>query len=463
VSEVASTREGIAGRLGSVDGVFALSILLLFIFAIPSRLTVGPLGTTGTPAQIFGLAMLVWWVAMAITARIDVRLPSQPIRTAVLVFVFAVLAAYLASSLRPMQSVEQRAADEAVLSILSLLGIVLVMIDAIPTRERLDTMLRRLSMAAGALATLGIAQFVTGLAFTNYIQIPGLSADNTLTSVLSRDAFNRPAGTALHPLEFCTVLTMCLPIALHYALSDTHRPLLRRWFPVAALSIAIPLSLSRSGILSVVTILLVLIPSWPVAIRRKMYLGLAAVVVFIYISTPGLIGSMISLFTGLTGDTGTTSRTGSFPLAMQFVHRSPIFGRGLGTFLPMYRILDDGLLGLLIMGGLFGLLTFLGMFWVAITNARTVRKVSPIERDRSLSVALIASMGSALVSLATFDFFGYPMAECTLFIVLGAVAALRRVSWPEEPTTLPPLVPLWQSARAAYERRPKAISVLGST
>ena len=54
--------------------------------------------------------------------------------------------------------------------------------------------------------------------------------------MLGREGLTRPAGTTIHPIEFGAVLTMILPIALHYALHDKYRSKLARWFPVAAIA-----------------------------------------------------------------------------------------------------------------------------------------------------------------------------------------------------------------------------------
>ena len=78
----------------------------------------------------------------------------------------------------------------------------------------MDVLLRRLTYLGGAIASLGLLQFATGQPFTNYIQIPGLSINNELVSVLNRGGLVRPAGTAIHPIEFGAVLTMILPLAL---------------------------------------------------------------------------------------------------------------------------------------------------------------------------------------------------------------------------------------------------------
>ena len=190
------------------DAVTLLTFFLVLLFGVPARLVFAPLGGAGSPAQLLGVAALLWWVGHRLAAPAGRPAVRQPVRRAVLVLVLVILASYVAATVRPIDDVELRAADRGLLTTLAWLGIVLVAMDGIPTRARLDTLLRRLTVAGGAVGILGMMQFETGLAFTNYIQVPGLSQNSDLASMLARDGFSRPAGTALHPIEFGIVLTM---------------------------------------------------------------------------------------------------------------------------------------------------------------------------------------------------------------------------------------------------------------
>jgi polysaccharide biosynthesis protein PslJ len=417
----------IVGMLGPVDGVGILTVFVVTLIAIPSRLIVGPLGSAGTPAQVICLCLLAWWAVTAVSVQGADRGPRQPIRMAMLIFVFAVFVSYLAMALRPTESAEARSGDAAVLTVCAGLGVLLTATDAIPNGERLDTLMRRLVAAAGALATLGVVQFATKQTLTNYIQIPGLRDNSALDGFISRNGYLRPAGTAIHPIEFGAVLTMCLPLALHYAFSDTHRPTLRRWFPVAAIALALPISISRSAVVSTIVVLCILVPSWSASRRHRVYLGVIAILTVMYLLVPGLLGTITGLFTGISSDSSTQSRTGSFGLALQFVDRAPFFGRGLGTFTPDYRILDDQYLGALIQTGIVGLVALIALFATGIREGFVIRHRSENMRDRGLALALAASVASAFASFATFDALSFPMAASLIFLILGCMAAHGRI------------------------------------
>ena len=414
-------------RRPSADAVTALTGFLVLLFAIPSRLVVGPLGGAGSPAQLLGVAALLWWAAFRLARR--GRSPMrQPVRWAMSIFAVTILLSYIAATVRAIDDVELRAADRGVLMLLSWLGIVLLACDGIPSRERLDVLLRRLALAGGGIAVLGLAQFFTGASFVNYIQVPGLSQNADLGVVASRDGFSRPAGTALHPIEYGIVLTMILPIAMHYALRDKHRSPLRRWWPVAALGMAVPVSISRSAILCSVVVLATMLPTWPRRLRRRAYVAIVALLAVVFVAIPGIIGTLVGLFTGIGGDSSAESRTGSYALAAEFIERAPVFGRGFQTFLPQYRILDNQFLLSTIETGVVGVLALIGLFAAGAVTARRVRLLSPDESTRSLGQALTAAVLAGGASFALFDALSFPQVAGLVMLTVGLAAAALRIT-----------------------------------
>ena len=402
-----------------------LTLLIVLLIAIPSRLIFSPLGSAGTPALVLGLVLLLSWLFARITGQ--VRRRSQPIRVVGLLFLAAVVASYIAATTRPIDAVEIRAADRGLISMIGWIGILLFAMDGPRDRADLDVLLRRLALAGGLQGVVGLVQFVTHLPLTNYIVIPGLTVNSDLGSVLGRDGLTRPAGTTIHPIEFGAVLTMILPIALHYAIHDVHRSRLARWFPVVAIAAAVPISISRSAILSAVVVLLFLLPTWARPLRRRAYVAIAGLTVLLYLAVPGLIGTLSSLFTGISQDSSATSRTDSYHLAAEFITRAPWFGRGFRTFLPTYRILDNQYLGMAIEMGLVGVLVFLLFLATAVSESILVRRGSTDASTRDLAQSFAASLAAAGLSFAIYDAFSFPMAASLLFLIVGCAGALRRI------------------------------------
>src|SRR5215471_19152609 len=236
-------------RSTSYDAVTGLTAFLVLLVVIPSRLIFAPLGSAGTPAEVLGMVLFAVWLTVSVTSLGRREKRAEPIRIFAGLFAGAVLISYVAANSRAMFGAEARAADSGLLLVCSWMGVMLMAMDRVPTRERLDVLLRRLVLLAGALATLGLLQFATKMPFTNYLQVPGLATNQSLVSLYGRNGLTRPAGTAVHPIEFGAVLTMALPVALHYAMTDRHRPALRRWYPVLAMGFAVPISISRSAVL----------------------------------------------------------------------------------------------------------------------------------------------------------------------------------------------------------------------
>jgi O-antigen ligase len=407
-----------------IEGRWLVSTYILALMFVPANLTVSALGSIGTPAVIIGLLALVLWIGAQMNRTYSTLTPAQPIRGAMFAFLLLVLISYAVATVRPIESLELNAADRGLLLTASWVGLVLLSGDGLRGVERIESTLRLLVFTGAVAAVVGIAQFITGNPLVDVIQIPGLSANNDLTSIYNREGFTRAAGTSTHPIEFGVILAMILPIALHFALSDTSRHRLVRWVPVAAIAFAVPLTVSRSAIVGVIVALFVVLPTWTAGRRRIAYVTIATFLVVIYVTIPGMIGTLTKLFTGISTDSSARSRTDSYALAFDFVQRSPLFGRGFSTFLPEYRILDNLYLGLLIEVGVVGTVALLAVFSVAIVSGIRARRLTSDPTARSLAQALVAMTAAGALSFATFDAFGFPQAAGLMFLSVGMIGAL---------------------------------------
>lgn len=409
------------------DGTTVLTVYVVLLFVIPSAYVIGPLGAAGAPAQVVAMGLVLWWVGRTLSRP---RLPEpgrRPVRVAVLVLVAAALVSYVVANLRPLDGVESRAADRGLLALLGLLGVVLVAGDEIPDRERLDVLLRRVVLAGAAVATLGLAQFWTGMSFVEYLRLPGLTDNGAGIGVAERAGFLRPAGTAIHPIEFGVAIAMLFPLALHYALADGHRGRLVRWYPVAATALAIPVSVSRSAVLCIGLALLLMLPAMAPRARRLAVLGGVAMVGVVYLTVPGMLGTILNLFTRIGVDDSAASRTDSYGLAAEFIARAPVFGRGFATFLPEYRILDNQYLLTAVELGLVGTAALLGLVVTGVVVARRVRRRAPDAATRQLAQALLASLVAGAASFALFDALSFPKVAGLTFLVLGVIGGLDRL------------------------------------
>jgi polysaccharide biosynthesis protein PslJ len=413
--------------LASTDGTTVLTLYIALLLIFPARYVFAPLGAAGAPAQIFSIVITLWWGSHGVSRTKTRHFAPRPISHAMLLMSASVLASYVIATTRAMSQTETNGADRALLELLGWLGIVLVAGNLIPTQARLDVLLRRTVALGGFLGALGIAQFLTGRAFTQYLRLPGLAENAELASVLAREGLNRSAGTATHPIEFGVVIAMILPLAAHYAIHDTARPLVRRLIPLLLMVFAIPTSVSRSSILCNVIVLVFLVPSWETRIRRLSYAAIPIFGSIIFVTVPGLLGTLLGLFSGISEDASARSRWDSYGAAFTFIVHRPFLGRGPATFLPQYTILDNQYLMTTIETGLVGLLCLIMLLGTGILVGLGLRARSRNPAEKSLAISLTASLAAGSLSLAFFDAFSFGMVSGFLFFVLGSLNALHHL------------------------------------
>ncbi|MEV8182573.1 O-antigen ligase family protein [Specibacter sp. NPDC078692] len=419
----------VAVRTKAMDAVSVLSIYMLLLYAIPSDRRIGALGSAGSLATLFALGLALWWCWFHIQRNHPAQSKSvQPVRIAKLIFLGSATASYVAASLRPLPPLEASTVDTSLLRLVAWAGVLFVANDGIADMERLVALLRRLALAGALLAVLGILQFITKLSLVDYIQIPGLISTQSFSAIGDRGGFTRSAATAQSPLEYAAVLAMIFPISLALALTDKGRSALLRWAPVAIMAPAIMLSISRSAFLAVAIGMLALFPSLPRKVKIRSCAAAVALVGVMYLAVPGMLGTILNLFQGISEDSSTTSRTDSYGLVGEFVARSPWFGRGFGTFLPQYRILDNQYLGILIELGFVGLAAFGAVLVTSIVVCIRGRRTVTAPQSRLVGSALAASLLSGTVTAGFFDVFSFPMSAGTLFLVMGIAGAYWRIS-----------------------------------
>ncbi len=124
------------------------------------------------------------------------------------------------------------------------------------------------------LAVIGIVQFFTGLDPVTHIRIPGLEyASMYDTFTQERWGFRRVAATSIHPIELGVILGTVFPLAVHRAVAAAGSAP-RRWWAVALIAAAVPMTGSRSAFVALGVASLVLLIGFTPTQRRR---ALAAV------------------------------------------------------------------------------------------------------------------------------------------------------------------------------------------
>ncbi len=437
---VAAFDHPVLGARHEADAVTMLTVYLVLLFAIPSGVTIDALGALGRPSLIWGLILMAWWTVSRLQARgSEARPISQPVRFAFVAFVVIVLISYAAAMLRGQPSDQLSPAFTAIIRLLSWAGVLFVAADGVRTMNDLGTMMRRIGIGAGLLATLGILQFVTGQALVDFFgAIPGLRMAG---GIGERAGVIRSSGTAIHPLEYATALNAALPLVIAAAISGgfrlRHPPKARWWWlPVVLISISSLVAVSRSAIIGFAVAIVSMIPAIP---RRYLpaTIGVGTVLAFVvFAATPGLLSTTVELFAGAASDPSTQSRTAGLERVPEFMSTSPLIGSGFGIFLPRYYIFDNQWVLIAVELGILGIIGFASIFVAGIWSALLAKRSSE-PGARLLGHALVASMFTVAVLFAFFDGLSFPIAGGMLFLLAGLCGSIRTITRTDHLLELP--------------------------
>lgn len=412
-------------RLDLVTLVTAYLAALMFV---PSSLIFRPLGAIGTPATILSLLIVLWYTASWLTGKVVPSGAARPIRLGLLALTLAVLASFVAGMTRAIPVNETLGAERGLITVLSWSGLAVVLSQGISRYEQINIIMRRAVVFGSVVALIAIFEFYSGINVTNYIQIPGLSVNIDYSTLVTRGSFNRPSGTAVDPIELSVVMAILLPFALHQALETARSSRIRRWLPVALIGFAIPVTVSRSGIIAAAIALLVLVPTWKPRQRRGVLLALVPVLAVIKVAASGLLGTLGAYFTGLFSTYGDGSiystRVAAFSLDWPYIKARPLFGRGWATFLPeTYSWTDNMYLHMLIETGVVGLICLIFLYLTGIQCAAAGRRKTQDTSQRDFGQTLVAAIAAVMVASATFDSLSFPMCSGLTFLVLGIAGA----------------------------------------
>lgn len=399
----------------------ALTVVLFLIMIIPERLVAQPLGPAGRPGVLLAIGCLLWWFNVTLIRGVGITSRAAVARVAITPFLLCVLISYVVANVRPIDALEGRAADRGLLNVCAWAGVWLLTSEGIGRRADLEVLLRRMVTLGSVMAGIGVVQYLTGFDASSLIVIPGLSSSGL--EAATRNGLNRPASTTAHPIEFGVVMAMLIPLALHQLNTATGR---RGWarLRLFLIATAVLMSMSRSAILGIAVAGLMLVPTLPRRQRRQLYLALPLFAVSLKLLAPGLISTLIGLFSGISSDSSTASRTNSYSAVAPYIREWPIFGRGFGTFLPSYRILDNQLLGALIEIGAVGLVALVVLLLTGPIRAwRTAKRQKAGSRSFSLGIALSCSAVVAALSFATFDALGFSVVATLTFFMGGCCCA----------------------------------------
>ncbi|MGH8868266.1 MAG: O-antigen ligase family protein [Actinomycetes bacterium] len=418
------------------DAVTVTSIFVLLTYAMSQQLVFAPMGAAGRPAMLGGLAMAVWWLLTRFHPDLVLH-GWQPVRALILLVVAVRVLAYAMGYDRGLDGLEAAAADREMLLALSMAGVALCIADGVRSRARLDVLIGRIVLAGAFMALVGIIQFFAKFDLSQYLVLPGLSWHTTVFAIGERgEGVARVAGTARHYIEFGAACGMLVPLAIHRArFAPTRGRAQARWVSAGLLAAAVPMAVSRTGILALALSLGVYSVVWGWRSRfNAAALAFCAAVMFAGV-VPGLLGTLAKLFLNASEDPSVLARQEDYAPTMAYVADRPWFGRGPGTFLPdRYILLDNQYLYTLVTEGYVGLAALILLYAGAIILTLRIGRRAADAETRDLAQALLALFVVAAVVSGTFDSFSFAVFTASLFLALGCAGALWRLrAEPAEP------------------------------
>ena len=415
-----------------IDSAALLSFMIILISLIPARLIVPGMTDLGRPGLIVGFLLFCWWVLARFSPQLTVA-GRQPVRWAVLVFLVTLLVSYASGFLRGLTSMEANAADRTMLFFCIFVGVVLTCADGVPDWHRLRVVAGVLVGCGAIVSGIALVQYVFNDDVTKYLTVPGLQAKGwTPGFELRGSGGTRVAATMTHYIELAAYLALVLPFAIHFAcFSDRRRQ--RRWAALAAVLIAIGVAatISRTGILAVGLMLVVLVPVWRWRQRYNVLVLAGGLFAVLAAAKPGLARTLVHLFDAPSSNPAFTVRAARYPLVFKYVAQRPILGRGTGTWVaPQYEILDNQWLDMLITNGVVGVIALAGLQITGIVLAWIALRRSRTEADRHLCAVLISTQVIGLAVAGTFDSLSFMTYATILALTLGMCGTVWRLTHP---------------------------------
>jgi O-antigen ligase len=417
-------------RLTRIDAAALLGLMMILISVIPFNLIVPGMTDLGRPGLVIGMLLFCWWVLARFTSHLSMT-GRQPIRWAILAFMAAAMLSYAAGFLRSLTGIEANSADRTMLSFCILSGIILTAADGIPNWVRLYGVVQVLVWSATFVAALALIEYLSGVALAQYITIPGLQAKDDAAGLEARGAGVRVASTTSHYIELAAFLALALPFAIHAARFGSQRS--RRFGIVAAIVIAggIGASISRTGVLAVGLMFLILVPVWTWRARYNILCTTLALFAVMAAASPGIVKTLLNLFDDPSNNPAFTVRAARYPLVWGYFAEHPWLGRGTGTYIsPQYQVLDNQWLSTLVSNGAIGVATLLALNLTGIILAFKALRRSTTPADRHLCAVLISTQVVAIAVSGTFDALSYSTYTTLFALSLGMCGAVWRLTHP---------------------------------
>ncbi|WP_138985268.1 O-antigen ligase family protein [Gordonia otitidis] len=309
------------------------------------------------------------------------------------------------------------------------LSVFIVVVSVINTRESVVLVLRGLVLGASISSAMAFVTRFTGYDVAPLFRLPGLNNyDEPIVTNLMRDGVVRPQGSAAHPLELSSVLTVLTPVAVALAFEAHKRG--ARWRPWALCTLLLiggaVLTVSRSALVGAAISLLVFCLYWP--LRRAAIVlvcgGLITAITWLY-SVP-ILSQMLNVVTNGSNDGSLQSRAVGREYVLQNFGHNLWLGQGAGTYdLTSQPVLDNNYLSELMQAGVLGLGGTLVFYMVGIYSAIKASRRGQQTGFSDIGPGLLAAILVALTVGLILDLVGFAQMSLlpTILVALAVCAA----------------------------------------
>lgn len=400
---------------------------VLALFMVAPRYTFVGFGA----ARLVSLVALALWLLSRLLKTDSGRRITRTGR-AVLLFWCACLVSFSIGALAPIEAVEQARGDRFFVSLAGLCGLALLMSDTIRDAITIRRLLACFVFGATVMSSLALLEAAAGIDVVSSLRPPGFSTAEQVEKTSYRLGVFRAEGTASHPIEQGVMAATALPLALYLAARARKGGLLA-YAAVGILSLGVLVSVSRSAILCVALAVLLLVPTWD-STRRRRFVALAALLV---VGVATLLPQFANALSETLGDFSGSSvqganvdaRTEDYGPAFEIILKSPLVGRGYGTFDPaLHFFTDNQVLKSLIETGILGVLALVGMIVTALMACVRTRHRSEDSEVREVAWSVFVSLAVLTVSFVFFDTLSFSLASGGFFFLLGIAGSLEQLT-----------------------------------
>jgi O-antigen ligase len=423
-------------RLSWVGLITTIAVVVMFIpirrYSLP-----GNLPFELEPYRLLVAVIVAGWI-VALLVDPEVRLRPTGLRAPLFLLLGGVFGSIAVN--HATVAGNQTQVIKSLTFLLSFLVLLVLIVSVVHTREAVDRLLAVLVGSGSVVAAFAILESRTGFnAFNDLHKIAPFLTLDELPETPGRGARLRVLASAQHPIALSAAMVMLAPLGGYLAVRRRRRTW---WVATVLLLVAAVATLSRTGVLMVLVLLIVFAVLRPREARRLLPIAIPLLLA-VHLSLPGALGSLKSAFApqgGLVneqeaeaGKAGSGRIADLGPSIEQFKH-NPLLGEGFGTRVVdngqvKAKVLDNQWLGTLLETGLIGVL---GWLWLL---GRTVRRLGRHARgdpsDRGLLMAALAgSIAAFAVGMFTYDAFSFIQVTYLMFILVALSVVLLREGQP---------------------------------